>query len=157
MPASTDPDSTNAARRRWMAVLARADEAELERRVRALDGVPRYAWLRPPEIGAVMVRGRAGGTGAAFNMGEMTVTRCTLRLDDGTAGTAYVQGRAPRKAELAALLDALLQQPARRPALDHDVIAPLAEEQARRRGERSRKANATRVEFFTLVRGENKP
>lgn len=157
MQSSRQIDEATEARRRWMGVLARADEAELERRVTALDVVPPYTWLRPPEIGAVMVRGRAGGTGAPFNMGEMTVTRCTLRLDDGTTGTAYVQGRVPRKAELAALLDALLQQPERCAALEEAVIAPLADAQARRREERSRKANATRVEFFTLVRGENGP
>ena len=51
-------------------------------------------WLRRPEIGPVMVRGRTGATGLAFNMGEMTVTRCSLRLQGGVVGHGFVQGRA---------------------------------------------------------------
>ena len=64
-----------------------------------------------------MARGRPGGDGAPFNLGEMTVTRCTVRLEDGTVGHAYVAGRDMRQAELAAVLDAVLQGPARRGAM----------------------------------------
>lgn len=149
-----DQDGT-VARRRWMGVLALAGRAELEAHWEQVAPKPDYAWLRQPETGLVMVRGRAGGTGARFNLGEMTVTRCTLRLAEGAVGTAYVAGRDRRHAELAALFDALLQLPGRREALDRTVIAPLAEAQAARQAERGRKANATRVEFFTLVRGDN--
>ncbi len=69
--------------------------------------------MRGPEGGLVMVRGRAGGGGAPFNLGEMTVTRCTVRLGSGLVGHAYVAGREPRRAELAALVDALMQDPER--------------------------------------------
>ena len=104
-----------------------------------------------------MVRGRAGGTGQAFNMGEMTVTRCAVRLVDGRVGLSYVVGRSQRHAELAAAFDALLQLPERREALDETVIRPLEETQQRRRNDIASNAAGSRVEFFTMVRGEDRP
>ena len=101
-----------------------------------------------------MVRGRAGGTGNPFNLGEMTVTRCALRLPGGPVGQAYVQGRDTRHAELAARLDALLQTD-EAPRLLSQVIEPLQALEAARRRERSRKAASSKVEFFTMVRGED--
>jgi len=156
----TDRDSrtTDATVRRqqWMAVLATATTDDLEAHLRACGGAPDYDWLRPPEFGAVMVRGRAGGTGAAFNLGEMTVTRCALRLvDGGPVGHAYIQGRRARHAELAALFDALLQVDQTGPALERSVIDPLSAAHAARKAARSRRANSTKVDFFTMVRGEN--
>jgi alpha-D-ribose 1-methylphosphonate 5-triphosphate synthase subunit PhnG len=101
-----------------------------------------------------MVRGRAGGVGAPFNLGEMTVTRCSLRLPEGAVGHGYVQGRDKAAARAAALVDALMQTP-RAAAVRRAIIDPLAAEEAARRDGRARKAAATRVEFFTLVRGED--
>jgi alpha-D-ribose 1-methylphosphonate 5-triphosphate synthase subunit PhnG len=98
-----------------------------------------------------MLRGRAGGGGAAFNLGEMTVTRCTVRVADGHVGHAYVAGRDARQAELAALLDAALQDPARHDALQAMVIAPLAARQRAARDGIARRAAATRVDFFTMA------
>ena len=144
-----------AARQRWMSVLAKARLAELETAWDGLADKPAYDWLRLPEIGMVMVRARTGGSGGRFNLGQMTVTRCALRLASGEAGLGYVQGRSKRHAELAAVFDALLQDAARRPVLERQVIAPLAAAHAARRDARSRKANSTKVNFFTLVRGEN--
>ncbi len=92
-----------------MGVLARAARDELEAAWETLEPRPAYDRLRPPETGMVMTRGRAGGTGRRFNLGEMTVTRCALRLDSGEMGIAYVAGRDRRHAELAALFDALMQ------------------------------------------------
>lgn len=144
-----------AARRRWMSVLARAPRDELEAAFAGLPAPPPYRHMRAPEIGLVMVQGRAGGNGNPFNLGEMTVTRCALKLDDGTVGFGYVQGRDRRRAELAALFDALLQHEGRRAQLEDTVIAPLAAAQRARREARSRKAASTKVEFFTMVRGDN--
>lgn len=154
------PGPVQAARRRWMSVLAKAQLAELESAWQALAEKPAYDWLRQPEVGMVMVRGRAGGTGAQFNLGQMTVTRCALRLASGEAGPdcvglGYVQGRSKRHAELAAVFDALLQDETRRAPLEAGIIAPLESAHVARRETRSRKANATKVNFFTLVRGEN--
>lgn len=137
-------------RARWMGVLARASRTELENAWQALSAPPMYQMLRRPEIGLVMVQGRAGGTGNPFNLGEMTVTRCTVRLADGTTGHFYAAGRDTRKAELAAVFDALLQGGAQ-----GDLISGLAQRQANDRDLKSRKAAATKVEFFTMVRGDN--
>ncbi len=146
-----------AARQRWMAVLACAapeDIALLWKTVVA-PSAPAVDYLRPAETGMVMTRGRAGGTGDRFNLGEMTVTRCSVRLGDGSVGHAYVAGRSKRHAEMAAVLDALLQSPGSRARIQRGVIDPLAARQAARREEQRRKAAGTRVEFFTLVRGDD--
>lgn len=116
--------------------------------------LPEHADLRAPEIGAVMVRGRVSASGAPFNLGEMTVTRCSLRLACGTVGHAYVQGRDRDHARRAAILDALMQTEAAA-VLRRSVLAPLAADEIARRGARAAKAAATKVEFFTLVRGED--
>src|SRR3954447_17850696 len=138
------------ARRRWMAILARAPAERLEALLDAVADRPAYSVLRGPEDGLVMVRGRIGGGGAAFNLGEMTVTRCTIRVDPGLIGHAYVAGREPRRAELAALVDALMQDPERAEVLEAHVIAPLERDQAARQAERAGKAAATRVQFFAM-------
>ena len=117
-------------------------------------GRPGLVLLRQAEIGLVMARGRAGGTGQRFNLGEITVTRCAVRSADGHVGHGYVAGRDKRKAELVASFDALLQAPERRAALLARVVEPLAAVQASQRASQARKAAATRVDFFTLVRGE---
>jgi alpha-D-ribose 1-methylphosphonate 5-triphosphate synthase subunit PhnG len=143
--------TTKTPRQRWMAVLARASSADIAALLDQLPALPAYRRLRGPEAGLVMLRGRTGGTGAAFNVGEMTVMRCTVRTDDGHTGHAYVPGRDGRQAELAALLDALLQDPARHDALHDTVIGPLEETQRRRRDQDARKAAATRVDFFTMA------
>ena len=137
-------------RQRWMSVLARASAAEIEALLAACDALPGYTRLRGPELGLAMVRGRTGGGGAPFNMGEMTVSRCTVRTAAGLTGHAYVAGRDLRQAELAAVLDGALQDPARADLLDA-VIAPLAERQAARRADTAAKAAATRVQFFTMA------
>src|SRR3954471_6389022 len=106
-----------------MAILARATADELAKASEGL--LPPYAVLRGPESGLVMVRGRAGGNGAPFNMGEATAIRCTVRTDAGLVGHAYCLGRDPRQAELAAAIDAALQDPARREQVEAEGIAPL--------------------------------
>lgn len=142
------------ARRRWMGVLAQADPAALDKRVRAL-ALPAFTTLRPAEPGLVLVRGRMGGDGAAFNLGEMSVTRCAVRIDESDiVGFAWVAGRDRRHAEQAARVDALMQT-ARRDEIEAAVIAPLAAAGAARRAASHAKAQTTRVDFFTLVRGED--
>jgi alpha-D-ribose 1-methylphosphonate 5-triphosphate synthase subunit PhnG len=143
-------DKSQEARQHWMSVLARAGADELESCLNATGGPPVYQRLRGPESGLVMVRGRAGGGGAPFNLGEMMVTRCTVRTAAGQVGHAYVAGRDARQAELAAVLDALLQDPVRGAALRSGAIAQLAAAQAAGRGEIARKAAATKVEFFAM-------
>ncbi len=136
-------------RRHWMAVLARASGEDIAGRLATLPPLPPHTPLRPAETGLVMVRGRAGGDGAAFNLGEMTVTRCAVRLGE-RVGHAYVAGRDKRQAELAALLDAALQDPAWHDALMGGVVVPLAAGQAARRDAEARRAAATKVEFLAM-------
>jgi len=146
--AASDPS----ARAATLSLLARAPGVRL---ATLLPDLPPFDWLRRPEVGAVMVRGRMGaGGGAPFNLGEMTVTRCALRLADGTVGHACVQGRDKGHATRVAVIDALMQgEDAAR--IDAAVLAPLRAEEAARRRLRAEKAAATKVEFFTLVRGED--
>lgn len=136
-------------RQGWMAVLARASGAELAARSAGL--LPGHSRLRGPEVGLMMVQGRAGGTGAAFNLGEATVARCSVRLEEGMVGHSYCLGRDLVQAELAAVLDAALQDPVRHDALHRAVVAPLAAAQAAVRNETARRAAATRVQFFTMA------
>lgn len=146
------------ARRHWMETLACAPEALLDQLWRGVESKPAYGLLRRPEAGLVMVRARAGATGEQFNLGEMTVTRCSVRVSarDGTSlsGTAYVAGRSLRKAQIAAIVDAVLQDPARHDAIHAAVIAPLEAARTRARQQTQAKAATSRVEFFTMVRGE---
>jgi len=146
-------------RRRWMGVLAKAAPEEVAAVWSRLGPAPDYTLLRRPETGLVMVRGRVGGDGAPFNLGEMTVTRCSVRLGAGPVGHAWVghawvAGRRPDHAERAAVLDALMQDPARRPAVAPEIDR-LEALQAERRAVAAREAAATRVDFFTMVRGED--
>ncbi|MEW2912905.1 phosphonate C-P lyase system protein PhnG [Leisingera sp. JC11] len=141
-------------RRGWMSLLASADEARLTELWQGYGADPACELLRAPEAGGVMVRGRMGGTGAPFNLGEMTVTRCALSLQDGTVGHGYVQGRSKVSAEIAAKIDALMQTGAA-DALSAAVLTPLAEEKQKAEDDRAAKAAATKVEFFTMVRGED--
>ena len=141
-----DPEISE--RQQWMAVLARADATSLENAGAGL--LPEYALIRGPEAGLVMLRGRAGGSGAPFNLGEATVVRCTVRSAAGHLGHAYCLGRDTRHAELAAAFDAGLQDPALRPPL-RDVIQSLAGAQAEARAQEARQAAATQVQFFTMA------
>ena len=152
-PARPDrPGPDHAERRRWMAVLARADSGTLEAAWCDLPERPAYRHLRQPEVGLAMVRGRMGGTGQKFNLGEMTVTRAAVRTEPGLVGFGYVAGRDRRHAELAALFDALLQDDAHRPMLMAALIEPLERARAQARAERAEAVAASKVEFFTMVR-----
>lgn len=137
-------------RQRWMAILARASRAEIAELVGP--ELPRHDLLKAPETGTVMVEGRAGGAGRRFNLGEATVTRCVVRLSDGPMGFSYALGRDARKARLAAILDARLQREEVTSPL-HRAVSDLAARQDAARELASRKAAATKVDFFTLVRG----
>jgi alpha-D-ribose 1-methylphosphonate 5-triphosphate synthase subunit PhnG len=163
-PADTPPTDgpqadagAEAARRTWMSVLAKAPAAELAAAWRALGALPAWQRVRPPEVGMVMARGRIGATGRRFNLGEVTVTRCTVRLDAAAGhavGHAYVMGRDKTHAERAAVLDALLQHPDWHPSVHAAAIAPLQARAAERRAQAARKAGATKVDFTTITRGD---
>lgn len=136
-----------------MGVLARADTGELQALVRKIVPLPEGEIVRAAQTGTVLAEGRAGGTGERFNIGDVTVTRCIVRIGD-RLGFSYALGRDKAKAALAARLDALLQDEAWRNRLIDNIVRPLEQAQAERRLLAARKAAATKVDFFTLIRGE---
>jgi len=148
-----DPGTPTADRQAWMALLARAPVRLLDAALADHQDTPQ--WLRQPETGLMMVQGRAGGTGERFNLGEITVTRCALRLSHthtGPVGVAYVLGRNQRQAQLAAVADALLQDPAQRETLALSLLAPVRQHLQQQQAERHRRAQTTKVDFMTVAR-----
>lgn len=151
---TTKPAKT--ARQRRLEILARADRATLEAAWLALPEPPVFRRLKQPETGLAMVRGRAGGTGRPFNLGEMTLTRCVVALEpDGLLGVGYVPGRDARKAELVALFDALGQRPDFADRIEQEIVEPVSQAGIAARHRRDSRVAATKVDFFTMVRGED--
>lgn len=145
----------NDGRRRAMAVLAQARADEIESALSLVGGPFDFNELRPAETGLVMLRGRIGGDGAPFNIGEATVTRAVVQLASGEKGFSYVLGRDAKKARLAALCDALWQTQVHKPSIERHVLAPLRAAQQQQRALKRAQTAATRVDFFTMVRGED--
>jgi alpha-D-ribose 1-methylphosphonate 5-triphosphate synthase subunit PhnG len=145
----------SAERKAAMAALAMASGSEVRRLWDAAGIETEAQALRGPETGLVTVRGRIGGAGAPFNFGEATVTRATVRLPGGEVGHAYALGRDKEKARLSAIADALWQNPARRAEIEEKIVAPLKAVQASADEKRRTETAATKVDFFTMVRGED--
>ncbi|WP_432458967.1 MULTISPECIES: phosphonate C-P lyase system protein PhnG [unclassified Agarivorans] len=151
----TTPSPQQTARQHWMAILANAPFSELEQRWRKLKLDPPCEVIRQPEIGLAKIQGRVGGNGERFNLAETTITRAAVRLVDGTTGYSYLRGRAKQHALLSALIDALLQQASTAPVLQEAIIQPLAELQQLARQQVAEQAAQSKVDFFTVVRGED--
>lgn len=149
----SEPEPSAAGRKAIMGLMARATLDEL-RDIAALAPAAGARTLRAPEIGLVMVRGRIGGDGAPFNLGEATVTRAAVALPGGEIGLGHVLGRDRERARLAALGDALWQSPDHRPAVEEAAAGIRSRLAAEAQARRERTA-ATRVDFFTMVRGED--
>jgi alpha-D-ribose 1-methylphosphonate 5-triphosphate synthase subunit PhnG len=150
---AAEADGKQAQRRAAMAVLAHSDAEEIAARLEAI-ALPPYENLREPENGLVMVRGRTGGDGAPFNLGEATVSRAALRLSTGEVGFGYALGRDRQKAQMIALCDALVQSKEFAAAVEEQVLAPLRAAMIAERNRKAAETAATRVDFYTLVRGE---
>ncbi|HIE5390761.1 TPA: phosphonate C-P lyase system protein PhnG [Enterobacter cancerogenus] len=142
-------------RQRWMRALAHCQPAALQARMNALSLTPEYETIRAPEIGLVQLQARMGGTGERFFAGDATLTRAVIRLSSGTLGYGYVLGRDKAHAERCAAIDALLQEQPHFQTLMETLIAPLEADRAARIAARQAQVNASRVDFFTLVRGDN--
>ena len=137
-----------------MAALADAQAHEIAGGLKRIGAQPRHVDLRPPEVGLVMVRGRIGGDGAPFNLGEATVSRAAVRLATGEVGFGYTLGRDLKKAGMLALCDAMVQSRGHADAVEAGVLAPLRAAMLAGRDRKSAEAAATRVDFYTKVRGE---
>ena len=146
-------DGGQTQRKAAMAVLAHATADEIAGRLAAIS-LPAHENLREAENGLVMVRGRIGGDGAPFNLGEATVSRAAVRLASGEVGFGYTLGRDPEKARMIALCDALVQSLEFADDVETRVIAPLRAAMLAQRSARAAEAAATRVDFYTMVRGE---
>src|SRR5947208_94501 len=142
-----------ARRKAVMAVLAHSATVEIAGRL-GMVPLPVYEDLREAENGLVMVRGRVGGDGAPFNLGEATVSRAAVRLSTGEVGFGYTLGRDREKARLIALCDAMVQSAELAGAIETQVVAPLRAAMIERRNRKVAETAATRVDFYTLVRGE---
>lgn len=154
-PPNNSTDADIPARRAAMAVLVAAEANELACLLGNVGALPEHEDVRQPTTGLVMVRGRIGGDGSPFNVGEATVSRAAVQLASGEIGFGYVLGRDREKARLVAICDALFQRQDFRPVVDNEVLTPLrARLEAERQLAEARTA-ATRVDFFTLVRGED--
>ena len=140
-------------RKAAMALLAHCDAAEIARYLGAT-AVPAHEELREPENGLVMVRGRIGGDGAPFNLGEATVSRAAVRLSTGEVGFGYTLGRDREKARMIALCDAMMQSGEFAHAVEASVLAPLRAAVISMQDRKTAETAATRVDFYTLVRGE---
>ncbi len=151
---SQSNESARQARRKAaMAVLAHSEAAEISGRLETIV-LPVHENLREPENGLVMVRGRVGGDGAPFNLGEATVSRAAVRLSTGEVGFGYTLGRDRQKAQMMALCDAMVQSAQYADLVEATVVAPLRAAVIAGRNQRAAETAATRVDFYTLVRGE---
>lgn len=154
-PEGASDGETMRDRRSVLATLAKADADALSRAWDALADKPDFDVVRAPEFGMVMARGRIGGGGAAFNLGEVTVTRATVRLATGEVGFGHVLGRDRRRALLVARFDALWQSPRFRDTVIATVLEPASDRAATADARTRARTEATRVNFFTMVRGED--
>ena len=148
-------NGSNQERQNRMNILARFRVEDLEAALAGWPDRPDYKILRGPETGLTMVQARAGGTGRRFNLGEMTITRCSVQTGDGYIGHAYLAGRSFRRAELAALVDALAQDPAKTAQVQSEILVPLQKKSLETQKAAAEKTAATKVDFFTMVRGDD--
>jgi alpha-D-ribose 1-methylphosphonate 5-triphosphate synthase subunit PhnG len=146
-------NNMQARRKAAMAVLAHSDAAAIAACLDAIE-LPPYENLREPENGLVMVRGRIGGDGAPFNLGEATVSRAAVRLSTGEVGFGYTLGRDAQKARMIALCDALVQSSEFADTIEAGLLAPLRAGVISEQNRKAAETAATRVDFYTLVRGE---
>ena len=149
------PETGEPRRRDVMALLANAKTERLAGAWEALSDKPSYRTVRAPETGLVMVRGRTGGGGRPFNLGEATVTRAVVTIESGETGYSYALGRDRKKALYAALFDALWQAKSHRNEVERSLIAPLSRELESADAKARAETAATKVDFFTMVRGED--
>ncbi len=145
----------NLCRQDWMRLLALAKQEDVSRFMRPFADTLQYSFLRKPESGLVMVEGKTGST--RFNLGEMLITRCAVALLEaqGCHGYAWVAGNSPEHAALAALCDAMMQLAEYNKIFSEQFFPFLICKEKERNAARVKEVAPTRVEFFTLVRGED--
>lgn len=141
-------------REHWMSVMAKSSGQQLIALTDSFIKEADFKTIRAPEIGLVQVRGRMGGTGSRFNLGDTTITRCVVQSSAGHYGYAFIRGRDKDHALCAAKLDALMQEHPLKGVIDIQVIEPLQRQLRERQKRKQSETERTQVKFFTLVRGE---
>jgi alpha-D-ribose 1-methylphosphonate 5-triphosphate synthase subunit PhnG len=146
-------DDTPNARQEALSVLAHAEMPALTATWDTWQNRPVVQMIRGPETGLIMLRGRTGGGGAPFNLGEATVSRASVRIETGEIGHGYCLGRDTEKAKLIAILDALFQREPEN--IEFAVLRPLRDAAHAADQKLREETAATKVDFFTMVRGED--
>lgn len=154
-PSTAISDGPRQGRQRTAALLARATFDELNAAWEKISDKPEVNPVRGPETGLVMVRGRIGGGGAPFNLGEATVTRATVLLASGTAGHAHALGTDKARVRMAAIFDALWQEDQTHAFVEAEILGPIEARIAQQDRQKAEETAATRVDFFTMVRGDD--
>ena len=95
---------------------------------------------RGQQLSATALRVLAREVILRFSRVESSVVRASIR---------------PATSELDALCDALIQSPEHRADVERHVVRPLQAKLAAAQAEQVAETAATRVDFYTLVRGEN--
>jgi alpha-D-ribose 1-methylphosphonate 5-triphosphate synthase subunit PhnG len=149
------PHDEMTARRAVLRITVRATRSELENALAMFWPDLTARDLRPAESGLTMLRGRIGGDGAPFNLGEMTMSRAAVVLCTGEVGHGHVLGREPARARLIAIIDALWQRQVERAAIEAHVLEPVRSRLMQEQAQAQAQTAATKVDFFTLVRGED--
>ena len=153
---SNEVDRGVARRQRLMAACSVAKATEFDQAINMFDGSQTAMDVRAPEVGMIMMRGRIGGDGPPFNVGEATVTRAVVRLETGEIGYSYLLGRSIERARMAAILDAIGQSsPARMSELEDAFVAPVLQRIKAARQAKQAEVATTKVNFFTMVRGDD--
>lgn len=142
-------------RKAWLSLMATCDKERIFSLWQDSQIKVDFGLIRDAEVGAVMVKARQGSNGDAFHFSEMSLTRCSVRLESGEIGHGYHQGRSKKAAKIVALCDALAQTKTY-PEIEKKIFNPLNEARRKRREMIRKRADATKVDFFTLVRGEDK-
>ena len=145
-------DELQEARRDWLATLVRVPASEVIAASNEFDFS--VVILKGPEVGLLMINGRIHSTGRPFHLGEVSLTKCVLKDDQGLLGYGHIIGRNKQQAKAIALFDLALQ---RNDSAEAALVRLNAwkEDVAEIDAMESEAVEETRVDFLTMVRGES--
>lgn len=151
----TTQNDINTLRQRAMGVMAKSELKAISDCWQTLNITLDYDTIKPAQVGMAMVRAQAGTEGLVYNQGEMTVTRCVLQEKaTQVMGVGYTQGRSKQKATLMAEVDLALQNASHQNDVIEKLVEPLEQAHQRAVAQQNKATDATKVDFFTMVRGE---
>jgi alpha-D-ribose 1-methylphosphonate 5-triphosphate synthase subunit PhnG len=144
-------DALQHARQAWLGVLVRVPADAMIEAAEQFDFD--VETLKSPEIGMLMTDARIHATGSGFHLGEVTLTRCVLKDTLGHLGYGQILGRNTKQALAIARFDLALQRQDTAPRAE-ELLAGWREEIAALDAMQDERVEATRVDFFTMVRGD---